>query len=57
MNVSRERPVTDRDFLIFNTMSANPKVWTVPASVKIRENYPLLNTKYKTMMMIAKTTQ
>lgn len=42
MKVSRESPLTDLDLLIFMTMSAKPKVWTVPERVKMTENYPLL---------------
>lgn len=57
MKVSRESPVTDLDLLIFNTINANPKVCTVPASVKISENCPSLNTKYRMRMMMARITQ
>lgn len=45
MKVSRERPLTDLDLRILMTMRANPKVWTVPASVKMRENSPSLKNK------------
>lgn len=44
MKVSLESPVTDRLFLIFSTISAKPKVCTVPAMVKMKENWPLLKT-------------
>ncbi len=46
MKVYLERPCTDWLFLIFIATNANPKVCTVPAKVKIRENYPSLKTKY-----------
>jgi hypothetical protein len=45
MNVSLDNPVTARDLFILRTISAKPKVCTVPARVKISENYPLLKTK------------
>jgi hypothetical protein len=57
MNVSLERPPTDRDFLIFKTTKANPKVWTVPDRVNTRENSPSLKTKYNNKMIPARTTQ
>ncbi len=43
MKVSRERPVTDLDFLILSTTNAKPNVWTVPDKVNINENSPSLN--------------
>ena len=43
MKVYLDSPVTDLLFLILMTIRANPKVWTVPAKVKINENCPLLN--------------
>jgi hypothetical protein len=45
MKVYLERPETDRLLRILMTMSAKPKVWMVPARVKIRENCPSLKTK------------
>lgn len=57
MNVYRERPVTDRLFRILMTMSANPKVCTVPARVKMKENCPLLNCRQMNITMAARIPQ
>lgn len=57
MNVSLDKPPTDRDFLIFRTTRANPKVCTVPERVKISENSPSLKTKYRVRMIPARTAQ
>lgn len=37
--------MTERLLRILRTMRAKPKVWTVPARVKMRENWPSLKTK------------
>jgi hypothetical protein len=57
MKVYRDKPPTDRDFLIFNTINAKPNVWTVPERVNIRENSPSLNMKYTIRMMPVRTAQ
>ena len=57
MNVYLDKPPTDLDFLIFNTIKANPKVCTVPESVNISENYPSLKIKYKARIIRESTTQ
>ena len=57
MNVYLERPPTDRDFLIFRTINANPKVCTVPDKVKMSENSPSLKRKYIRRMTTANTIQ
>lgn len=46
MKVSFDSPLTERERLIFSTMSANPNVCTVPDKVNITENYPLLKNMY-----------
>jgi hypothetical protein len=47
MKVSRERPETDLDFVIFKMIRANPNVWTVPESVNSTENCLSLKPKNK----------
>ena len=57
MKVSLESPATDLDLLIFIIMRAKPKVCTVPARVKIKENSPSLKKKYVMIMITAKIPQ
>jgi hypothetical protein len=57
MNVSRERPDTDLDLVIFKMMRMNPNVWTVPESVNSTENYLSLKPKKRRSTTATKPIQ
>lgn len=57
IKVSFESPLTERDLLILMTISKKPNVCTVPARVKIKENYPLLKKKNRPKTITAKIPQ